>query len=56
MLGVHTNTVRYRIGRIHHLTGLRYDHPPDRFKLEVATILLRMAGGITADRVVGAGR
>jgi sugar diacid utilization regulator len=45
MLGVHTNTVRYRIGRIHHLTGLRYDHPPDRFKLEVATILLRMAGG-----------
>jgi hypothetical protein len=48
MLGVHTNTVRYRIGRIHHLTGLRYDHPPDRFKLEVATILLRMAGGLTA--------
>ncbi|HZS15807.1 MAG TPA: helix-turn-helix domain-containing protein [Candidatus Dormibacteraeota bacterium] len=46
MLGVHTNTVRYRIGRIHHLTGLRYDHPPDRFKLEVATILLRMAGGL----------
>jgi len=46
MLGVHTNTVRYRIGRIHHLTGLRYDHPPDRFKLEVATILLRMAGGV----------
>jgi DNA-binding PucR family transcriptional regulator len=46
MLGVHTNTVRYRIGRLHHLTGLRYDHPPDRFKLEVATILLRMAGGI----------
>jgi len=56
MLGVHTNTVRYRIGRIHHLTGLRYDHPPDRFKLEVATILLRMAGGITADRVVTSGR
>lgn len=48
MLGVHTNTVRYRIGRIHHLTGLRYDHPPDRFKLEVATILLRMAGGVVA--------
>jgi hypothetical protein len=47
MLGVHTNTVRYRIGRIHHLTGLRYDHPPDRFKLEVATILLRMAGGLS---------
>jgi hypothetical protein len=47
MLGVHTNTVRYRIGRIHHLTGLRYDHPPDRFKLEVATILMRMAGGMT---------
>lgn len=47
MLGVHTNTVRYRIGRIHHLTGLRYDHPPDRFKLEVATILLRMAGGVS---------
>jgi DNA-binding PucR family transcriptional regulator len=45
MLGVHTNTVRYRIGRIHHLTGLRYDHPPDRFKLEVAPSLLRMAGG-----------
>jgi DNA-binding PucR family transcriptional regulator len=39
--------VRYRIGRIHHLTGLRYDHPPDRFKLEVATILLRMAGGLS---------
>jgi DNA-binding PucR family transcriptional regulator len=51
MLGVHTNTVRYRIGRIHHLTGLRYDHPPDRFKLEVAVILLRMGGGWTgADR------
>ena len=48
MLGVHTNTVRYRIGRIHHLTGLRYDHPPDRFKLEVATILMRMQGGMTA--------
>jgi sugar diacid utilization regulator len=47
MLGVHTNTVRYRIGRIHHITGLRYDHPPDRFKLEVATILLRMAGGLS---------
>jgi sugar diacid utilization regulator len=46
MLGVHTNTVRYRVGRVHHLTGLRYDHPPDRFKLEVATILLRMAGGM----------
>jgi hypothetical protein len=44
MLGVHTNTVRYRIGRIHQLTGLRYDRPPDRFKLEVATILLRMSG------------
>jgi DNA-binding PucR family transcriptional regulator len=56
MLGVHTNTVRYRIGRIHHLTGLRYDHPPDRFKLEVATILLRMAGGMTGDVAAVAGR
>lgn len=57
MLGVHTNTVRYRIGRIHHLTGLRYDHPPDRFKLEVATILLRMSGGISGDRAISlAGR
>jgi sugar diacid utilization regulator len=58
MLGVHTNTVRYRIGRIHHLTGLRYDHPPDRFKLEVATILLRMAGGMSGgDRAgVASGR
>jgi hypothetical protein len=55
MLGVHTNTVRYRIGRIHHLTGLRYDHPPDRFKLEVATILLRMAGGMPGgDRAAAA--
>jgi len=50
MLGVHTNTVRYRIGRIHHLTGLRYDHPPDRFKPEVATILMRMAGGMGRER------
>jgi len=54
MLGVHTNTVRYRVGRIHHLTGLRYDHPPDRFKLEVATILLRMAGGMNGDRSAAA--
>lgn len=56
MLGVHTNTVRYRIGRIHHLTGLRYDNPPDRFKLEVATILLRMAGGMNVDHAAAAGR
>jgi hypothetical protein len=56
MLGVHTNTVRYRIGRIHHLTGLRYDHPPDRFKLEVATILLRMAGGLSGVELDGAPR
>lgn len=55
-LGVHTNTVRYRIGRIHHLTGLRYDHPPDRFKLEVATILLRMAGGMEEGRAALGGR
>ncbi len=51
---MHTNTVRYRIGRIHHLTGLRYDHPPDRFKLEVATILLRMNGGMNAGRLAAA--
>jgi hypothetical protein len=56
MLGVHTNTVRYRIGRIHHLTGLRYDNPPDRFKLEVATILLRMAGGMNVDHAAASGR
>jgi hypothetical protein len=56
MLGVHTNTVRYRIGRIHHLTGLRYDHPPDRFKLEVATILLRMAGGLSGVELNGGQR
>jgi hypothetical protein len=56
MLGVHTNTVRYRIGRVHHLTGLRYDHPPDRFKLEVATILLRMAGGMSGDVAAVSGR
>lgn len=44
VLGVHANTVRYRVERIHDLTGLRYDRPAQRLRLDLAVMVLRLAG------------
>jgi hypothetical protein len=41
-LHVHPKTIRYRLGRLTTLTGLRLRHPPDRFRLELAVHLLRL--------------
>jgi len=43
MLGVHHNTVRYRLGRIAVLTGLQYERSADRFVLQLAVMTRRLS-------------
>lgn len=43
-LHVHPNTVRYRIGRLEEMTGLRLDDPHDRLRLDLAATLVRLRG------------
>jgi sugar diacid utilization regulator len=46
-LFVHPNTVRYRLGRVAELTGLRPADPRDRWTLQVAVALGRLRAGPT---------
>ena len=43
-LGIHPNTLRYRLERAAALTGLRWDEPDARFRLQLAARLLRISG------------
>ncbi|MFZ0215087.1 MAG: helix-turn-helix domain-containing protein [Candidatus Dormiibacterota bacterium] len=43
-LGIHPNTVRYRIRQIRELTGLRFDDPTERLSLMLELRLLRTPG------------
>ncbi|MDQ3757643.1 MAG: helix-turn-helix domain-containing protein [Actinomycetota bacterium] len=42
-LGVHEKTVRYRLKRVHDVTGLSVDVPGDRLQLDIAVRLRRLA-------------
>lgn len=44
-LGIHPNTLRYRLERAAALTGLAFDDPDTRFRLQLAGRLLRLAAG-----------
>jgi purine catabolism regulator len=44
-LGIHPNTLRYRLERAATLTGLAFDDPETRFQLQLAGRLLRLAAG-----------
>jgi len=44
-LGVHVNTVRYRLGKIHTLTGYDFFHPPGRYALTSAILLHQFDSG-----------
>ena len=41
-LFVHPKTMRYRLQRMHSLTGLRFDQQDDRFNLQLALKILRL--------------
>ena len=46
-LGVHQNTVRYRVGRIEELTGLAvWSNPDAQMTAHVALLVLRLSGGL----------
>ncbi|MGI8609327.1 MAG: PucR family transcriptional regulator [Candidatus Dormibacteria bacterium] len=41
-LHVHAKTIRYRLGRLTEFTGMKFHHPPDRFRVELAIHLLKL--------------
>jgi PucR family transcriptional regulator, purine catabolism regulatory protein len=43
-LGIHTNTLRYRLNRASEVLGLRFDDPDARFELQLAAKLLELEG------------
>ena len=46
-LGIHPNTLRYRLERAAALTGLEFDHPDARFRLQLAARLMRLTANRT---------
>jgi DNA-binding PucR family transcriptional regulator len=44
-LGVHRNTLSYRIARIEEVAGLGLDDPATRFDLQLAIAIRRVLGG-----------
>ncbi len=52
LLYVHTNTVRYRLGRIAEVTSLRATDPRERWVLQVGLVVGRLAHGPRVPRVL----
>jgi len=46
-LGIHPNTLRYRLERAAALTGLQFDNPDVRFRLQLAARLMRLSANRT---------
>ncbi|HVA89521.1 MAG TPA: helix-turn-helix domain-containing protein, partial [Chloroflexota bacterium] len=47
-LGIHRNTLEYRMGRIQELAGTDLDHPDNRLALELGIQLLKLRQGMKA--------
>jgi sugar diacid utilization regulator len=47
-LGIHRNTLEYRMGRIQEVAGTDLDHPDNRLALELGIQLLKMQNGLKA--------